>query len=93
MATPRSPSSGDHQTDDKGHAGAVERCDVLLQLLPDHREVGDGGVEHALLKLGIVAQEPAENGDQDEQKREDRHERVVRQQRGHASALVVVELP
>ena len=75
-------------------AGAlpVQRVDVVLQLRADHGEVGERRVEHAALQVGIALERVAEQRDEDEQQREDREERVVRDARGQVAALILGEL-
>jgi hypothetical protein len=49
-------------------------------------------VQHLLFQGRVVAEEIAEQGDQDQQQRQQREEAVVGQQGGQVAALVVAEL-
>ena len=55
-------------------------------------EFGQGRVQHLLLQGPVVAEEVAEQGDQDQQQGQEGEEAVVGQQGGEVAALVVAEL-
>src|SRR5260370_32717046 len=64
---------------------------VALQLAADHGELGERGVQDALLQTGMSLQSEAEDGDEDEQQWEQRQEAVVRDQTREAPAVVLTE--
>ena len=66
--------------------------DVVLELRADHREVGERGVEHPALQVGIALERIAQQRDEDEQQREDREERVIGDAGGQVAALILGEL-
>jgi hypothetical protein len=65
---------------------------VVLELIADDRELGQGGVQHLLLQGGLAAEQEAEGGDQDEQQGKQGEKAVPGQQGGEVAALVVAEL-
>ena len=83
---------GDADPHCEGRGAAVQRMDVVLELRPDHREVGERGVEHAALQIGIALERVAEQRHEHEEQREDREERVIGDARGEVAALVLGEL-
>jgi hypothetical protein len=48
----------------------ARRVHVVLELVADDRELGQGGVQHPLLQGGVAAEQEAERGHQDEQQGE-----------------------
>ncbi len=78
--------------DRQRRCAAVQRVDVVAQLRPDHREVGERRVEHPVLQAGVALERVAEQRHEHEQQREDREERVVGHARGQVATLVVGEL-
>jgi hypothetical protein len=61
--TPQEPD----QADDQGEAVGAQGVHVVLELIADDRELGQGGVQHPLLQGGVAAEQEAEGGDQDQQ--------------------------
>jgi hypothetical protein len=64
--TPHEPG----QADDQGDAVGPQGVDVVLELIADDRELGQGGMQYLLLQVGVAAEQEAEPGDQDQQQRE-----------------------
>ena len=62
------------------------------ELVADHRELAQRGVEDLLLEVGVVLQHEAEDRRGHQQQREQRQEAVVGHQRGQVVALIVAEL-
>jgi hypothetical protein len=65
---------------------------IVRELIADHRDPRERGVEHVLLQAGSILKHQAEDGDEHQQQREEGEERVVRDQRGVHRRAVVREL-
>ena len=68
---------GQDDTDDQREPAPVERADVLLQLVADHRELREGGVDDPVLQLRVALQDEPEDGHERQEQREQREEAVV----------------
>ena len=80
------------EPDDERHRTAGQRLDLVLELRADDRDPGERRVEHVLLERRVVLQHEPERGDEHQQQREQREERVVGDQRREAGRPVVEEL-
>jgi hypothetical protein len=80
------------QADDQSDGVGAQDVDVVLELVADGRELGQGGVQHALLKRGMAGEQEAEHRDEDEQQWEPGEKAVPGKQRGEVVAVVVAEL-
>ena len=89
---PQAGPESQRDPDGEDHAVPVERMDVSGDLGPDDREVGQRRVDDALLEVGIVAKDHAQDGHEHEQQGEQREEPVVGDQGGQVPRLVVTEL-
>ena len=83
--------AAENADDQAGHA-PVERVDVPGDLVTDHRELGQRGVQHLPLEVRAVVQPVTEKGGQEQQQRKQRHDAVVGDLRGQVAALIVEEL-
>jgi hypothetical protein len=86
--TPHEPG----QADDQGDAVGAQGVHVVLELVADDRELGQGGVQHPLLQGGVAAEQETERGHEDQQQGKQGKEAVPGQQGGEIAALVVAEL-
>ncbi len=66
--------------------------ELIAQLVADHRDPGDGCVQHVVAQRGIALQHKAEDGDERQQQRKQREERIEGDQCRKAGASVVGEL-
>lgn len=87
----RAPQESD-QADDQPDGVGAQHVNVVLELVADDRELGQGGAQHALFECGMPGQQEAEHRDEDEQQWEQREKAVPGKQRGEVAALVVAEL-
>lgn len=82
------PADADRQRE----SAAVQRVDVVAELVPEDRELTERRTQHLRLQPGVAVQGEAEDGDQQQEHREEREEAVVGDQRGQVRALVLDEL-
>jgi hypothetical protein len=68
--------------DDQARHAAVERVNVRGDLIADHRELGERGVQHLPLEVLAVVQSVPEERGQEQQQRKQRHSTVVGDLRG-----------
>ena len=86
---------GPHRADDadgERDAAALQRRHVLAELLADHGNLRDGGVQHVLLEVRIALEQEAQDRGERQQQREDREEGPVGDERRQARRAVVGEL-
>lgn len=79
-----------HDADRKSNAAAFERA--RPDLVADHRELGERGLDRFPTKAGVAREDVAEHRGQDEQKRKEREKGPVGDQRREVAAVVVAEL-
>jgi hypothetical protein len=68
---------GPHRADDadrEGGAAALQGRHVAAELIADHGNLRDGGVQHVLLELRVAVEQEPEDRRERQQQREDREE-------------------
>ena len=61
---------------------------VTVELFADDRELGERGMNHAMLQRGVVTEEQSEQSEEDQQQWEDREDAVVGEQGRQRGAAV-----